>query len=60
MEILGAPRAILHACSTAEVAYFCVKISDVFPDGSSRLVCRGILNATHRHSHSHPEGADAW
>ncbi len=55
MEILGAPKAILHASSTAEEAFFCVKINDIAPDGSSRLVCRGILNATHRQSHAKPE-----
>jgi putative CocE/NonD family hydrolase len=55
VEILGAPKAILHVASTAEVAFFCVKISDISPDGASRLVCRGILNATHRNSHVHPE-----
>jgi len=55
LEILGAPRATLYVSSTAEIAYFAVKISDVAPDGSSRLVCRGLLNATHRSSHCEPE-----
>jgi putative CocE/NonD family hydrolase len=55
MEILGAPKAVLHIDSTAEVAFFCVKIDDIGPDGASRLVCRGILNATHRNSHANPE-----
>jgi hypothetical protein len=55
LEILGAPKAILYAASTASVAFFCVKISDINPNGASRLVCRGILNATHRNSHAFPE-----
>ncbi len=54
LVILGAPKAILHVSSSAEVSFFCVKIDDIFPDGSSRLVCRGILNATHRTSHRNP------
>jgi hypothetical protein len=54
LEILGAPRSFLYVSSSAKVAYFCVKLDDIFPDGSSRLVCRGILNAAHRHSHSDP------
>ncbi len=48
LEILGAPQASLHVTSTAEVAFFCVKLVDIAPDGAARLVCRGILNATRR------------
>jgi len=55
LEILGVAKAILQVASTAEVAFFAVKISDVGPDGSSTLVTRGVLNATHRASHSAPE-----
>lgn len=55
LEILGWPKALLHVSSTAEIAYFVVKLSDVAPDGSTRLVSRGVLNATHRHSHSQPQ-----
>ncbi|MGH2521722.1 MAG: CocE/NonD family hydrolase [Anaerolineales bacterium] len=55
LEILGFPKATLHVSSSAEIAFFCVKISDVAPDGSSTLVSRGILNATHRKSHRDPE-----
>jgi predicted acyl esterase len=54
LELLGFPRAVLHVSSSAEIAFFVVKISDVAPDGSSTLVCRGLLNATHRHSHRAP------
>lgn len=55
LEILGWPKALLHISSTAEIAYFVVKLSDVFPDGSTRLVSRGVLNAIHRYSHSQPQ-----
>jgi putative CocE/NonD family hydrolase len=55
LELLGFAKAILHVASTATIAFFAVKISDVAPDGRSTLVTRGILNATHRTSHSRPE-----
>jgi len=55
LEILGFPQAILHVSSSAEIAFFSVKVSDVAPDGASTLVTRGILNATHRHSHRDPQ-----
>ena len=52
MELLGEPVA--HAASsssTAEVAYFHVKLCEVAPDGASRLIADGGLLATHRNSH---------
>ena len=54
LEILGSPKAVLFVSSTAEIATFVVKICDVAPDGSSTLVSRGVLNATHRTSHRDP------
>jgi uncharacterized protein len=54
LEILGCPHVVLHAASTAEVAFFSVRLCDVAPDGASTLVSRGILNATHRTSHRDP------
>jgi uncharacterized protein len=55
LELLGEPVAQLHVSSTAEVAYFHVKLCDVAPDGTSRLICDGGLLATHRNSHEAPE-----
>jgi hypothetical protein len=55
MELLGEPMVVLHAASTAEVAYFHVKLCDVAQDGTSRLICDGGLLATHRNSHERPE-----
>jgi predicted acyl esterase len=55
IELLGQPEALIHVASTAEVAYFHVKLSDVAPDGTSRLICDGGLLATHRNSHETPE-----
>jgi uncharacterized protein len=55
LEILGYPTAELRVTSSAPVAFVSVKLCDVFPDGRSALVCRGVLNLTHRASHSRPE-----
>lgn len=55
LEILGFPRAVLFVSATAPCANWIVRLCDVAPDGTSRLVSKGILNGTHRHSHTHPE-----
>jgi uncharacterized protein len=55
MELLGEPVATLHVSSSAEVAYFHVKLCDVAEDGTSRLISDGGLLATHRDSHEAPE-----
>lgn len=54
MEILGWPKVILHASSSAKVVTFVAKLADVAPDGSSALIVDGSLNGTRRHSFSHP------
>jgi putative CocE/NonD family hydrolase len=54
VEILGYPTAILFVESTAAVATFVVRLCDVAPDGTSALITKGVLNATHRESHSDP------
>src|SRR6266540_4411458 len=55
IEILGTPRLVLHASSSAPVAFFCARLCDVAPDGASTLITRGALNATRRRSQVHPE-----
>jgi predicted acyl esterase len=54
MELLGEPLVELHAASSADVAYFHVKLCDVADDGAVRLICDGGLLATHRDSHEVP------
>ncbi len=54
LEILGRPRLIIRVDSDAEVIAFVARLCDVAPDGSSALVTKGILNATHRDSDSDP------
>jgi putative CocE/NonD family hydrolase len=48
VELLGHPRLRVRLTSEAPVAYLCAKVCDVFPDGRSSLVVRGVLNLTHR------------
>jgi putative CocE/NonD family hydrolase len=54
LEILGQPRLVFAVDCDAEVMTFAARLCDVAPDGSSALVTKGVLNATHRDSHSEP------
>ena len=49
-EVLGSPRVALRVRSSTPVAHVAVKLCDVFPDGTSVLITRGMLNLTHRDS----------
>jgi putative CocE/NonD family hydrolase len=55
LEVTGNPEAELYVSSSADIAFFEVKLCDVAPDGVSKLITSGGLNATHRDSHSHPQ-----
>jgi uncharacterized protein len=55
VRVLGWPRVILHASSSAKVATFVVKLADVAPDGSSALIVDGSLNGTRRESLTEPK-----
>ena len=59
LEILGRPRAILHLSTSDSVVTFVARLCDVAPNGSSALVTKGVLNATHRESHADPSPLDA-
>ena len=54
LEVFGRPRVLLHASSTAPVMAFVARLCDVAEDGSSALICTGVLNATRRDSLSDP------
>src|SRR6266508_6465887 len=54
LEILGHPRVELTVTSSAPVALLSAKLCDVFPDGTSALVTRGLLNLAHRESRERP------
>ena len=47
-EVLG--HVVVKATVTSDqpIAYLSVKLNDVWPDGTSALVARGLLNLTHR------------
>ena len=52
--VIGSPSVRLFASSSARETQFSVKVTDVAPDGTSRLLKEGWLNATHRSSHVDP------
>jgi uncharacterized protein len=54
VEILGFPEATLSLAVDRPDALVVVRLCDVFPDGRSALVTRGLLNLAHRESHEHP------
>jgi uncharacterized protein len=54
LEILGFPKVTLELAVDRPNALVAVRLCDVFPDGTSALVTRGLLNLTHRESHEHP------
>lgn len=53
-ELLGHPRAVLTLSSDRPIALVAVRLCDVDPAGVSTVVSRGVLNLTHRESHSDP------
>ena len=55
VEILGIAEAALDISSDRSQALVAVRVCDVAPDGSSRLVTSGVLNLTHRDGHDRPE-----
>ena len=55
LEILGHPMLSATIVSSVPVAFLSAKLCDVFPDGSSALVSRGVLNLAHRNSSTNPE-----
>jgi hypothetical protein len=50
VEVAGRVTATLYVSSDAPDTDFTVKLSDVYPDGRSMLVCDGILRARFRES----------
>ena len=54
LDVLGMPVAVLHVSATRPVAHLVVRLGDVAPDGSIEQVSEGILNLTHRESHTDP------
>ncbi|MFZ1728457.1 MAG: CocE/NonD family hydrolase [Albidovulum sp.] len=55
VEILGFPMVEADVASNQPVANLIAVLSSSDPDGTSTLVSFGVLNLTHRKSHSKPE-----
>jgi putative CocE/NonD family hydrolase len=54
LPILGRPAVTLELESDQPAAQVAVRLCDVWPDGASTLITRGVLNLTHRHDDEHP------
>jgi len=54
LEILGHPTLRVRLAAGVPVAFLSAKVCDVFPDGNSSLVVRGLLNLTHREGSTEP------
>jgi predicted acyl esterase len=54
LELLGHARVEVVVTSSEPVAFLSARLCDVFPDGTSALVARGVLNLAHRESSSEP------
>lgn len=54
MEVTGRVKVKLWASSSAKDTDFTAKLTDVYPDGRSMLVCDGILRARYRKSFKKP------
>ena len=54
-EILGFPAARLNLAADQPLALVALRLCDVWPDGASTLISRGLKNLTHRDGDEHPE-----
>ena len=54
LELFGHPRLRIRLTCNRPTAYLSAKITDVFPDGASSLVVRGMVNLAHRDSNAVP------
>ncbi|WP_211344733.1 CocE/NonD family hydrolase [Klugiella xanthotipulae] len=54
LEIVGDIAVTLTVSADQPHGILAVRLNDVAPDGSSRLVTHGLFNLTHRDSHEHP------
>ncbi len=55
LEIMGYATLSATVTSSVPLAFLSAKLCDVFPDGTSALVSRGVLNLSHRRSSTEPE-----
>jgi putative CocE/NonD family hydrolase len=57
LETIGPVEVVLHVATSARDTDFTAKLVDVFPDGTARNLCDGILRLRYRHSLSQPQPA---
>ena len=55
LEVTGPVKAVIYGLSSAPDTDWVVRLTDVHPDGYSRLLCDGILRARYRDSFEQPE-----
>ena len=55
LDILGFPVARLEVAADRPLALVAVRLCDVWPDGASTLITRGLKNLSHRDSDDHPQ-----
>ncbi len=55
LEIFGNVELGLRVASDRPVAFLVARLCDVWPDGASTLVARGVLNLCHRAGHDQPQ-----
>jgi len=58
LTVLGRPHALLRASSSAPLADWFARLSDVAPDGTTTLVTGAGLSGAQRESSSDPKGLD--
>ncbi|HLH70543.1 MAG TPA: CocE/NonD family hydrolase [Candidatus Dormibacteraeota bacterium] len=54
LEILGQPEVEVTVASDRPLALLVARLCDVWPEGPSTLITRGLLNLTHRDGHEAP------
>jgi uncharacterized protein len=54
VAILGQPRIVLELACDKPVALLAVRLCDIWEDGASTLITRGLLNLAHREGSEHP------
>ena len=55
LDVTGPVKAVIYGLSSAPDTDWVVRLTDVHPDGYSRLLCDGILRARYRDSFDCPE-----
>jgi putative CocE/NonD family hydrolase len=55
IEIFGSVAVGLEVCADRPAAFVAARLCDVWPDGSSTLIARGVLNLCHHAGHGAPQ-----